>query len=291
MDNLIKFALVGGDMRQARLAAMLASDGHTVYVSCMEKAGEISKTQNLSTEEAFKRADCIILPLPAFDSLGGLNTPLSSKKISEDELLKLIPKNVKVFGGRFDEKFISRCRDMGIDIHDYFAREELKVANAAATAEGAIQIAMEETARTLCGAKALVIGYGRIGKLLSHKLWLLGADVVASARKPEDLAWIKAWGLKSVHTSNLEEILAQQDIIFNTVPSKVLGKYGLSLLKKTCLCVDLASKPGGIDFKAASELGVNVIWALSLPGEVAPESSGGAIKDTIYNLLEETEEF
>ena len=51
--------------------------------------------------------------------------------------------------------------------------------------------------------------------------------------------------------------------------------------------LDLASKPGGVDLAAAGELGLTVIWALSLPGKVAPVTAGAAIKTTIYNMLHE----
>ena len=42
-----------------------------------------------------------------------------------------------------------------------------------------------------------------------------------------------------------------------------------------------------MDLDAASQLGVKVIWALSLPGKVAPVTSGKIIRDTIYNILNE----
>ena len=51
--------------------------------------------------------------------------------------------------------------------------------------------------------------------------------------------------------------------------------------------MDLASKPGGVDMEAASRLGVRVIWALSLPGKVAPVTAGKIIRDTIYHILNE----
>ena len=43
----------------------------------------------------------------------------------------------------------------------------------------------------------------------------------------------------------------------------------------------------GVDLEAAGELGVKVIWALSLPGKVAPLTAAGAIKTAIYNILSE----
>lgn len=43
----------------------------------------------------------------------------------------------------------------------------------------------------------------------------------------------------------------------------------------------------GVDLEAATQLGVKVIWALSLPGKVAPVTSGRIIRDTIFNILNE----
>ena len=43
----------------------------------------------------------------------------------------------------------------------------------------------------------------------------------------------------------------------------------------------------GVDFEAAKQHGVRVIWALSLPGKIAPITSGAIIKDTIMNIISE----
>ena len=45
----------------------------------------------------------------------------------------------------------------------------------------------------------------------------------------------------------------------------------------------------GVDFDAAKDAGVRVIWALSLPGKIAPITAGKIIKDTILNILNELE--
>lgn len=161
------------------------------------------------------------------------------------------------------------------------------IATALPTAEGAIQIAMEELLITLHGARALVIGNGRIGKLLSGRLACLGAKVTVSARSNADFAWISAAGMESLDTRSLAGHLAPFDVLFNTVPSRVLGLAELAELREDCLIIDLASKPGGVDFGAAQQLGRRAIWALSLPGKVAPMSSAMAIRDTIYNILQE----
>ena len=51
--------------------------------------------------------------------------------------------------------------------------------------------------------------------------------------------------------------------------------------------IDLASKPGGIDFESASKIGVRTLWLLSLPGKAAPTTAGITIGKTILNILEE----
>lgn len=146
---------------------------------------------------------------------------------------------------------------------------------------------MEELPITLHGARALVIGAGRLGKVLCQQLRGLGASVSLAARKFSDLAWAQVWGCGAERSDQLSGWLCGYDLIINTVPAPVLGREELSDVKSGCLVIDLASKPGGVDFAAASELGVKVIWALSLPGKTAPVTAGLAIKTAIYNILTE----
>lgn len=161
------------------------------------------------------------------------------------------------------------------------------IANAVPTAEGAIQIAMEELATTIFGLKVLVVGYGRISKVLSRLLRSMGARVTVSARKFSDLAWIEADGFTPAHTNDLGEAMEGSQLIINTVPAAVLNEELLTKVQKGCLLIDLASKPGGIDFSTASRLGLKAIWALSLPGKVAPITAGKIIFDTMQNIERE----
>ena len=86
------------------------------------------------------------------------------------------------------------------------------------TAEGALQVAMEHLPVTLRGAQCLVLGYGRIGKLLSHRLQGLEARVTVAARKYADLAWAEAYGLRALPINRLSGALGGMQVIFNTVP-------------------------------------------------------------------------
>ena len=47
----------------------------------------------------------------------------------------------------------------------------------------------------------------------------------------------------------------------------------------------LSYAASGVDFEAASEIGIQVIWALSLPGKTAPVSAGKIVAQTVEELL------
>ena len=146
---------------------------------------------------------------------------------------------------------------------------------------------MEELPITLHSARVLVVGYGRLGKVLARQLRGLGARVTVAARSCTDLAWAQVWSYGVERSDQLSGWLCSYDLVINTVPAPILGREELSDLKPGCLVIDLASKPGGVDLAAAAEMGVKVIWALSLPGKVAPVTAALAIKAALYNILTE----
>ena len=184
-----------------------------------------------------------------------------------------------------DTRALAQAR--GLTIHDYFAREELAVANAVPTAEGAVQLAMEHLPITIHGSRVLVLGFGRVGRITAQRFAALGARVSVAARKYDQLAWAQAMGFDPQPLSHLAGWLCGYDLVVNTIPAPVLTRRELEDLKPDCLILDLASKPGGVDQTAAGELGLAVIWALALPGKVAPVTAGAAIQTAIYNMLQE----
>ena len=148
---------------------------------------------------------------------------------------------------------------------------------------------MEELPVTLHEVRTLVVGFGRLGRALVPRLRGLGARVWVCARRYEQQAAAEGMGAGVEGMDRLPDWLCGYDLVINTVPAPVLGVEELSALKEGALVIDLASRPGGVDMQAAAALGVRVVWALSLPGKVAPVTSGRYIKDTIYHVMEELE--
>lgn len=287
MRNELNLWVAGGDMRQAKLAELLAADGHTVHAYALERLGVLDGVEMEESLEGAALADCVVLPLPAAGEGSLLNAPLSGRKHPLALVLDALRPGQVICAGMVGPQTAALAADRGLTLHDYFAREELAVANAVPTAEGAIQLAMEELPITLHGARVLVIGYGRLGRVLADRLAGLKARVSVAARRYADLAWAENCGYGVEHTGQLEGWLCGYDLVVNTVPVRVLREAELADLKPGCLVIDLASKPGGVDFDAAARLGVKAFWALSLPGKVAPVTAGKSIKTTIYNILTE----
>ena len=166
-------------------------------------------------------------------------------------------------------------------------REELAILNTIATAEGAIEVAINNTDRILQGANVLVLGFGRVAKIVANKFSNLSAKVTCSARKKTDLAWIEAYGYNSLDINDMVYYLKDFDIIINTVPQVIINERELKHMNSNVLLIDLASTPGGFDSKTAINMGLKYVWALALPGKVAPKTSAKIIKETIGNTLEE----
>ena len=262
MEGQKCFAVVGGDARQAAAARALARAGYSV-----------------GGPEMIAVADYILLPLP----LDAARTPLA-------ELLRAARPGTLALGGMLSVEAKAIAAEAGVELVDYFAREELTIRNAIPTAEGCIGILMKERSRTLWGSSILLTGFGPVGQALGVRLAALGAQVTAAARRPAQRALAESFGLRSVPTDRLGQIAPAFDTVVNTVPAPVLSEAVLARLRPQSFIVDLASRPGGTDFDAARRLGHRAIHALSLPAACAPETAGEAVARTVCDMIGQREE-
>ena len=281
-------SVVGGDLRIIKLIEMLVGDGYKVYTFALENSEELLNLENVemcpTLDETLKNSKVVVGPIPLSSDRKRLSTPFGRNSVELEDFINAIKDKHLIAGNIYIKEELENA---GIEYTDLLRREEFTVLNTIATAEGTLQIAMEETQRTVHGTNVLVMGFGRIGKVLAKMLDGIGAKVYCEARKNEDIAWIKAYGYNPIHLNDLNEELGKFDIIINTIPFQLLYEERLDLLKKDVVLIDLASNPGGVDRKAAKEKGIKVIWALSLPGKVAPLTSAEFIKETLYHVLKE----
>lgn len=285
-----RYLVLGGDLRNVKLADMLADDGNRVYSFGQDRCdeilddGRIEKCTSLKT--AMEKAQVIIGPVPFSSNEDFINAPFAHDKIMIDDLMKTNKGKIFISGSIKDD-LKKKLDEKYMEVIDIMKRDDLAILNTIATAEGTIEVAIKNTDKILQGSRVLILGFGRVGKIVANKFSKMSALVTCAARKVSDLAWIKAYGYNSLNINDMLYDLKEFDIIINTVPQTILRERELKHIDAEALIIDLASSPGGIDGKIAKSMGLNFIWALALPGRIAPSSSAKFIKDTVYTILEE----
>lgn len=261
----MQFRILGGDKRFEILKNMLLSSGHTINDD----------------------AHIIILPLPVSRDGETLNAPNESAAILLSEIVHAADEGDIFFGGMIPPEFAAKLRAAGAVTFDYNEYPQFAELNAVPTAEGALALAVENTDYSLFGAKCLVSGYGRIGKILSRYLKSLGAEVTVSARKQSDFDIADKNGTDHIHSGEIARHITDFPLIFNTVPHRIFGNDAIKAAEKGTLYIELASAPYGVDFAEAGKAGIRVINAPSLPAKVAPVTAAKNIKDTIFHIMQE----
>ncbi len=301
MSHNAKIAVLGGDMRQLAVAERLQREGLEAAIwGCSlgddkyRLADAFDGVRATSWNSAIGGADAIILPLPVtFDGIR-VSTAGDAFDVRMTEIIESVAseretragrKAPLVLGGKIPPILRRLAAENNIKIIDYYDREEVQVRNAVPTAEGALAIAMNELPITVMNSRAIVLGYGRIGKKLTSVLKAVGASVTVSARSERDLAFADIEGATALPLDELRRNVPACDVIFNTIPFCVLDRNLLEKIPRSALIVDLAGSPGGVDVAAAKELMRKVIWAQSLPGKCSPVSAGRIIGDAVLKIF------
>ena len=270
MNGIDTFAVIGGDLRSAYLAGLLAEDGYKVITSGFDSTDlPPCVTGCTNPAQAVSLADCVILPLPVTTDDSTINAPFSRMRISLDQVLNPLLKRQYLVGGSVSDCVRREVEARGLMIDDYFKREELAVHNAVPH-----------------GGRGYPAGDGRTSRhhrrraLPDHRLRPGGPRAVPAAgcaRREGDGGRTEVCRSRLGRSSGLRGggafphagIRRLRRDFFNTVPSLLFDRPALKALDKGTLLIDLASRPGGVDFNAAAELQIKTIWALSLPGRVA----------------------
>lgn len=161
-------SVIGGDLRIVKLVELLVEDDFKVYAYGIEDSEDLpEKNDNFikcnSMKEAVDSSNVIIGPMPLSVDRKSLSAPFSEEKIQIDDLISEMSHKSKIFiAGKISDEVAEKLQAGNITYIDLLKREELVVLNTISTAEGTIQLAMEETQKTIHGSKILVMGFGRV---------------------------------------------------------------------------------------------------------------------------------
>ena len=279
--------VTGGDSRQLYMSGYLKEKGYDVKIfACEHGKYPDGIKECLSLDEAME-SEIIILPLPVSKNGSLLNTPLSSYEIRLKDITDRINENHFVFYGMGTGNFPKHVQAKAYYSCDYFNIESLIYKNALLTSEGILSIILEKLPLTVFGLKTAITGYGRIGAFTAEMLKRLGADVTVFARDEIQLLKANLSGISSHNISELCNFAPDFDVIINTVPHIIVDSKAIKNSNYSCVFIETASAPYGIDAEACAQYGRTLIKAFSLPGKTAPKSAGIIIGETIHNQLQE----
>lgn len=278
LKSNLNICFIGGDKRQKYAAEELAIYAKVSAVGeCFFGSSGVNYCE--SPMKAMHGANVLVLPLPA----------VKSETVTDFSLIVEHARNsgALILGGMFPMYMKDVMDSLGMKYYDYYEDEAFTVKNAYLTAEGALNIVMNELDSDIKHTSFAVFGYGRIGSALGEILSANKCDVTVYARRKEVLALAAERGLKA--RMILPDDKLEYDVILNTVPSRVISNEQILGLNSQTLLIELASAPGGFDFEIAEQSGLNTIKANGLPGKYAPRSAGKAVSDTLLAILEREE--
>lgn len=256
--------IIGGDSRMEVAKQELENYGY-----CVNTSGLFENDNGDITE-----ADVILLPVPTTRDKKNIFCPNSNKIIPID-LLNDVKDSTLVLSCGYTLK--------NKNCIDYLKLDDFCYLNAVPTAEGAIARAITDTPFCLWKSKVLVIGCGRVAKILADRLTALKCDVTVSARKSRDFAYLDALGIKNIHTNDVAKDADCFNIIFNTIDVPLFDDF---TKLKNCYLYDL-STIGCLDFDIAQQSGIKAVKLPGIPGKVAPLTAGKIIAQTVNNLIGE----
>ncbi|MEN6460503.1 MAG: dipicolinate synthase subunit DpsA, partial [Syntrophomonas sp.] len=263
----IKIAVLGGDDREIILVSELVKMGATVVTAGIPRDRLCHGAFSVNTvEDACKESEVVIMPLPGTNPEGLIRAVYTDEKMFlTEQAISSMASNALVLIGSARPFLQQWAKKYNFTLLEVVEMDELAILNSIPTAEGAIQIAMEETPITIHGSNICIIGFGRIAITLARNLKSLGAQVTVVARNDGQLARAYEMGCLRASYTEIRDIMNSCDIVYNTVPSMVLDRNVLTYAHPHIVRIALATPPGGTDFEAAKAFGLKAILAPGLP--------------------------
>jgi dipicolinate synthase subunit A len=286
----IHVAFVGGDARQLEVIKRCIQLDASVTLIGFDNLESIftGATKKPLTCDMLKDVDALVLPMVGTDDNGFVESIFCSKPLQlVEEHAVALPRTCVVYTGMAKPYLKSLLAKQQIPLVELLDRDDIAIYNSIPTVEGALMMAIQNTDITIHGSQVIVLGLGRVGMSLARSLHALGARVRVGAKRPEHIARIYEMGITPFHLSELKQQVPNVDIIFNTIPHLILTAEVIAQMPQTTFILDLASKPGGTDFRFAERRGIKALLAPGLPGIVAPKTAGQILASTLSRLIAE----
>ncbi|MFT8309775.1 MAG: dipicolinic acid synthetase subunit A [Sporolactobacillus sp.] len=280
--------IMGGDARQIEVINKLtALDAHLSLVGFDQLDRNFNGASKVTMDEInAKEVDSIILPVSGTDHEGNVETTFSNETVNlSKEWLAETPEYCTIYSGISTPYLNKVSEDTQREVVKLFARDDVAIYNSIPTVEGTLMMVIQNTDITIHQANVIVLGLGRTGMSIARTFHALGAHVKVGSRNPEQIARAVEMGVKAFYLKELEKEVEDNEICINTIPALVLTSKVLSKMPASSFIIDIASLPGGTDFRYAKKRGIKAMITPGLPGMVAPKTAGRIIANVLTELL------
>lgn len=280
--------IMGGDARQIEVInKFIALDAHLSLVGFDQLDRNFNGAAKVNMEEiSAKEVDSLILPVSGTDQEGNVETTFSNETVKlTKEWLANTPEHCTIYSGISTPYLDKISHETEREVVKLFARDDVAIYNSIPTVEGTLMMVIQNTDITIHHANVMVLGLGRTGMSITRAFQALGAHVKVGSRNPEQIARAVEMGVKAFYLKELETEVEDTEICINTIPAMVLTSKVLSKMPASSFIMDIASLPGGTDFRYAKKRGIKAIITPGLPGMVAPKTAGRIIANVLSELL------
>ncbi|MFD2333256.1 dipicolinate synthase subunit DpsA [Cohnella sp. GCM10020058] len=284
----VHIIVAGGDARQLEVIRRLTELDATVTLMGFERLDTpfSGVTKAEWTPEALRSADALLLPVAGTEEDGAVSAIFTDQELKfTDDYAAALPKTCKIYTGLARSYLRKLGEKHRLTVVELFERDDVAIYNSIPTAEGALMMAIQHTDITIHGSRCMVLGLGRTGMTMARSLQGLGAVVMAGVRREDAFARAYEMGFEPFNIADLARLAGNIDLIFNTIPNMIVTAQVISKLPLRAVIIDLASKPGGTDFRFAEKRGIKALLAPGLPGIVAPKTAGRIIANSLCQSI------
>lgn len=273
-----KILTIGGDRRMLYLASLLEQDGYEVRTLGLRSGDE--------REAPIHEMDALVFPYP-FAVREGCVPTMTGLTLHPEDVLECAEKGSLLIAGKGLEPYVLSQDALGKELRlmNYMSSEPFLESNAELSAEAAVCEAMQRTEEALADMTVLVVGYGRFGRALAKRLFLLGAKVWVAARRDAQRLLAASDGMRAVTVEALPQVASGVRMVFNTVPAQVIGQEAMDAMKAGTWLMELASAPYGFDREEAEGRGLMTDVLPALPARYAPLSAARAMRLACIRMI------
>lgn len=221
--------------------------------------------------------------------------PVSSSVIYFNKFKCILNSDEYIFGCNFNcvKEQIENIYNNSVKklkFYEYMADDATAYKNSVATAEGVIAETIIRSDININGSNCLITGYGRCARIIADRFKALNSNVTIIERIGHKRAQARAYGYNAIdfnpdNSSDYYNDFNKYDYVINTVPQMVVDKHMLERFNRNVTIIDIASKPGGVDYDYCKKNNINAVNALGLPGKYSPKTSAGILYEVISDKL------